>query len=140
MKFNRYLCSIGMIAAIYLPVSSQTHNQPKAVDLGLSVLWSDTYLDAEMVNLANAGYYWASTTPLKNLIQTNEEVPYNVNVGLNISHSNYDCVTAALGDGWRLPTKAECEELAKLKLTFTSNYEEVCGFTLTADNGNSIFI
>ena len=46
-----------MIAAIYLPVSSQTHNQPKAVDLGLSVLWSDTYLDAEMVNLANAGYY-----------------------------------------------------------------------------------
>ena len=79
-----------MIAAIYLPVSSQTHNQPKAVDLGLSVLWSDTYLDAEMVNLANAGYYWASTTPLKNLIQTNEEVPYDVNVGLNISHSNYD--------------------------------------------------
>lgn len=140
MKFNRYLCSIGMIAAFYLPMSSQTHNQPKAVDLGLSVLWSDTYLDAEMVELANAGYYWASTTPRKNLIQPNEEVPYNVNVGLNIAHSNYDCVTAALGDGWRLPTKAECEELAKLKLTFTSDYEEVCGFTLTADNGNSIFI
>lgn len=140
MKFNRYLCSLGMLAAIYLPVNAQTHNQPKAVDLGLSVLWSDTYLDAEMVELANAGYYWASTTPRKNLIQTNEEVPYDVNVGLNIAHSNYDCVTAALGDGWRLPTKAECEELAKLKLTFTSAYEETCGFTLTADNGNSIFI
>ena len=140
MNFNRYLSSLALIAAIYLPANSQTHNQPNAVDLGLSVLWSDTYLDAEMVELANAGYYWASTTPRKNLIQPNEEVPYDVNVGLNIAHSNYDCVTAALGDGWRLPTKAECEELAKLKLTFTSDYEEVCGFTLTADNGNSIFI
>lgn len=129
-----------MMAATTLPAFSQTHNQPNAVDLGLSVLWSDTYLDAEMVELASAGYYWASTTPRKSMLEPNEEVPYNVNVGLNIANSNYDCVAAALGDGWRMPTKAECEELAKLKLTFGPIANGKEGFTLTASNGNSIFI
>ena len=129
-----------MFVAAASPAFSQTHNQPKAVDLGLSVLWSDTYLDAEMTYYASAGYYWASTTARKDLIQTNEEVPYNVNVGLNIANSNYDCVAAALGDGWRLPTKAECEELAKLQLSFGPGSDGKEGFTLKASNGNSIFI
>lgn len=139
MKLIHYLLVLPMLVAAYSPAFPQTHNQPKAVDLGLSVLWSDSYLDAEMTYYANAGYYWASTTARKDLIQTNEEVPYDVNVGLNIANSNYDCVAAALGDGWRLPTKAECEELAKLQLSFGPQSDGKEGFTLKASNGNSIF-
>lgn len=140
MKLNHFLLSFAVFASVSLPALSQTHNQPTAVDLGLSVQWSDTYLDAEMVNLANVGYYWASTTARKDMTQPNEEVPYNVNVGLNIANSNYDCVTAALGNGWRLPTKAECEELAKLSFSFGTGSNGKSGFTLKASNGNSIFI
>ncbi len=136
MKSKSLLCCL-LAVAVFSPsvVAQATHEE---VDLGLSVNWSTTYLDSEMSssNLAY-GYIWA--TPY--YVQTPDApgyAPNDFNVGLNIAATNYDPAAMSWGDGWRLPTKAECEELAKLKVEF-ANVNDKPGFKVTAPNGNWIF-
>ena len=87
-----------------------------AVDLGLSVKWGSCSLGASQLYGMGDFYAWGEVTPKNNY----SKETYNywdatasnyVNIGTEISGTQYDPATALLGEGWRLPTKEECEEL-----------------------------
>lgn len=138
MKSNRFFhCLIAgvLLAPAVKTIAQDVH---EGTDLGLSVEWATTNLDPEM-NSGNLGYgyFWATPYYVPG-IDAAPYVPADVNIGSNIAATNYDAAAMSWGDGWRLPTKAECEELATLKVEFTT-IDGKKGFTVTADNGKSIF-
>lgn len=59
---------------------------------------------------------------------------------MNIAGTKYDEVTTRLGDGWRMPTKAELQELIdKCKWTLYEK-ERIKGYIVTRPSGKSIFV
>ena len=95
-----------------------------AVDLGLpsGILWGQSYLGIQSFDSAYDllftdiyASYWGST---RNPRLTNETYEHwdaktqsFINIGNNIEGTQYDLVHAVMGGKWRLPTKAEVEEL-----------------------------
>jgi hypothetical protein len=96
-----------------------------AVDLGLSVEWANVLLGAEDEGKRGNIYLWGDVNSLTSnspVLDAENEYPnrvFNDNVITNnqldfsISGTEYDAATYALGEGWRIPTKAEFEELVK---------------------------
>lgn len=83
---------------------------PEAVDMGLSVMWADHNLGASFP--ADAGGYF----------------PWDAEE------------TSLWGDGWRLPTDEEWQELYdKCRWTWTIR-DGIGGRVITGPNGNSIFV
>ena len=62
-----------------------------------------------------------------------------VNIGNNISGTNYDVAHVRWGGKWRMPTYDECAELKKCKQEWIE-YHGVGGLLITGLNGNSIFL
>lgn len=59
---------------------------------------------------------------------------------MNIAGTKYDEVTTRLGDGWRMPTKAELQELIdKCKWTLYEK-EGIKGYIVTGPSGKSILL
>jgi len=114
------------------------------VDLGLSVLWATFNLGVARPYEVNDGYYWADSTgkatsdEIKKII--NEKFPFQENKEYNISNSEYDIAKIQLGNGWRLPTKKEIEELITLCNGTFETKENTKGVCLKGNNGNSIFL
>ena len=122
------------------------------VDLGLSVKWAAWNVGASSPEQYGGYYAWG---------ETEEKSDYNyytykywsdkdgdgywdsnefVNIGSNISGTQYDVATVKWGNGWRMPTKAEIQELYE-KCTFVGYiYKGVVGCKVTGPNGNSIFL
>ncbi len=114
------------------------------VDLGLSVKWANVNIDVTQPSKVVSspeecgGYYgWADPTGLKTSDNKNDYP--GMTRPKKIGGTQYDIATQQLGDGWRMPTAAEFEELLTLK------HEQVtvngmAGIQFTAENGNSIFL
>lgn len=65
---------------------------------------------------------------------------YNATDGKKTLEAADDAATVLLGDGWRLPTPEEFEEL-KTKCTWTwETTDNVSGYRVVGPNGNSIFL
>lgn len=63
-----------------------------------------------------------------------------INIGEDIAGSEYDAATVNLGNGWRLPTKVEYEELLNNCTWTYGQVEGVDGYFVVGKNGNSIFL
>ena len=67
------------------------------------------------------------------------------NLGDNISGTEYDAAKSQLGEGWRMPTRQEFQELID-KCTWTLEKHKknaithTTGYRITGPNGNSIFL
>ena len=122
------------------PFVQPKYGVPSApVDLGLSVKWAPCNLGGNPTALAGNYFCYGETAPKQYSHVYNYkfydplEDAY-VNCGDNICGTEYDCATQAWGDDWRLPTRAEFEELVE-KCTFTrSGYDLV----VTGPNGNTM--
>lgn len=108
-------------------------SEPEALDLGLSVLWADRNLGATAEYEAGDYYVWGNTVPFSE-DQTCHISEDDVNLTLEQDPAHIN-----LGNGWRLPTKEEMEELASLTPTFVKSNNGVAGMKLSG-NGNSMFI
>lgn len=125
--------------------------KPEAVDLGLSVNWSSINLCAPEEAWHFPYFAWGDTT--KTTIHNIDTYPFvkkgnqwtgvpdeYVNIGNNISGTDYDAAHMTLGSGWRIPTTAELQELCD-KCTWTKEtIRDVNGFRVTGPSGNSIFL
>ncbi|MBQ2076313.1 MAG: hypothetical protein II471_02255 [Bacteroidales bacterium] len=60
--------------------------------------------------------------------------------GLVVLESNDDAATANLGNGWRMPTKEDVEELLNNCTNVLTTINGVDGHLFTGSNGNSIFM
>ncbi len=103
-------CSIGFAAST------------NYVDLGLSVKWATCNLGASSPSDMGERYAWGETKTKSDFTWSNY-LYYNstsgsvVNIGSDIAGTDYDAAKAQLGSNWRMPSKAECQELVS-KCTF----------------------
>ena len=78
----------------------------EAVDMGLSVDWASCNVGAKTPTQYGGHYCWGDPT--------GTQVSYIAdNIMQNISGSDMDIVAANFGNGWRMPTTQEFEELIK---------------------------
>ena len=114
------LCGIAVSAA----AAKNSHDKHESVDLGLSVRWATTNVGARKPSDYGAYYAWAEVTSKEFFSSGNYRYgngePYT-KYELREWCSTYDgrkklapgddAATANWGNGWRMPTKKEMEEL-----------------------------
>ena len=125
------------------PVSKQQAHQ--AIDLGLpsGTKWASCNVGANKPEEYGDYYAWGETTTKKEYTYDNYLYYKNgkyLNIGADISGTQYDVARAKWGGKWRIPTKDEVEELVdNCKYEWTT-LNGVKGGKFTGPNGNSIFL
>ena len=123
-----------------------TINDYDYVDLGLTsgLKWATVNIGATLP--ADYGNYYAwGETETKDTYTTSNSVTYGVEMDDISGDATYDAATANWGSTWRMPTKAECQEIVdECTWTWTtqedSEGEEINGYLVEGPNGNSIFL
>lgn len=137
------------VVALTLSMSfaTVTHSQtPESIDLGLSVEWASTNLDASTPEDFGGYYGWADPTGLETTMDVLDKSRNWVSdlyggpePSSEISGTELDIVHVRLGNGWRLPTLAELEELAACQREWTK-LNGVNGYEFIGENGNKLFL
>lgn len=115
----------------------------RIVDLGLSVNWANCNVGASEPQEYGDYFAWGEVES-KDVFSPNNYKYYSngqfTNIGSDISGTQYDAATHVMGKDWRMPTKAEYEELiSKCEWKFVT-YRKVRGWKVTGPSGNSIFL
>ena len=119
----------------------------KEVDLGLpsGTIWAGWNVGASSPEQYGGYYAWGETEEKNDYDGDTykycvSQAGEYVNIGSNISGTQYDVASQKWGGSWRMPTKAEFDELTS-KCTWTwYQYKGVWGQKVTGPNGNSIFL
>ena len=109
----------------------------EAVDLGLSVKWASWNVGASAPEEFGGRYGWADPTGEKRTTEL-DDYP-SATPPENICGTEYDIARAQWGDGWRLPSQAEFQELVDNCTWEWTEMNGVAGRRATAVNGNSVF-
>lgn len=117
----------------------------KVVDLGLSVYWASCNLGAESPEESGNFYAWGETSPKSSYDKENyayydKNTTQYVNIGSDISGTQYDLTKVNLGGSWRMPTQEEFQELMDKCTWERTQVNNIIGYRITAANGNSIFL
>lgn len=132
---------------VFLSFATATYSHPpESVDLGLSVEWAATNLDAHAPEDFGGYYGWADPTGLEttmDVLDKSRNWVSNLYGGpeppSEISGSELDLVNVRLGNGWRLPTLEELEELTACQREWTK-INGVNGYEFTGRNGSKLFL
>ena len=109
------------------------------VDLGLSVKWAACNVGASSPEDYGNYYAWGETATKAEYAQANSKT-YGKTMGDIGGNPQYDAARANWGGTWRLPTKAEFDELVnKCKWEWTELGGKK-GYRVIGPNGNSIFL
>ena len=122
-----------------IEVSTGYLNGYEWVDLGLSVRWATCNVDASIPFECGDYYAWGEVETKTEYI---EETSLTYGVGMDDISGNpqYDAATANWGEGWRMPTKQELQELVDRCVWKWTSQGTRCGYKVTGRNGNSIFL
>ena len=148
-------------AEIEFTIEQQDPEVPEAVDLGLSVNWASSNIGATKPDESGTYYAWGETSGKTNFSWENykwldpssytltkycgdPEYGYNGYVDSKTKLDNADDVARTiLGDGWRMPTRAEFEELFNPK-NCTVVWEELNGVNVvkltSLKNGKVLYL
>ena len=131
------------------------------VDLNLpsGLLWASCNLGANTPEGYGNYYAWAETATkevytwstyhyctvddrdsLQTLTKYNTSEAYGTVDNLTLLQASDDATTQALGNGARIPTKEEWEELLNNTTIEWTTLNNVAGYKFTAANGNSLFL
>lgn len=125
--------------------SDPTVTAGQVVDLGLSVFWASCNLGAESPEEYGDYYAWGETKPKSKYYQDNytyydsNKMQY-IDIGNDISGTQYDAATVNLGSNWRMPTKSEIQELIDKCTWEWVQIKGINGYKVTAKNGESLFL
>lgn len=111
----------------------------RAVDLGLSVFWSDRNVGAESISDPGAYYMWSISKKLEQKKQQIDMSAFVLDVA-NISGTQYDMASKNWGDRWRLPTEEEIKELIEKCTLEQTSINGQKGIKVTGKNKHWIFI
>ena len=119
----------------------------EAIDLGLpsGTLWASYNVGATKPEEFGGYYAWGETEikdsySWDNYLLCNGTAESCVNIGNDISGSQYDVATQKWGANWRMPTSNEFKELEEeCDWTWTS-VNGISGHQVTGPNGNAIFL
>ena len=124
----------------------------EAVDLGLSVKWASCNVGAERPEEYGDYFAWGEVSPKEEYTTQTYQywTDYNgdcywdqgefANLGDISGNPQYDAATANWGGAWRMPTKAEQDELLNNCTWEWTTLNGVNGRKVTGPNGNSIFL
>ncbi len=124
------------------------------VDLGLpsGTIWAGWNVGASSPEEYGGYYAWGETEEksdydwdtYKHWIDNDEDGFVDAgefaNIGTNISGTQYDVARQKWGGSWRMPTKAEFDELISKCTSIRSQYKNIFGYKITGPNSNSIFL
>lgn len=113
------------------------------VDLGLSVKWATCNVGASSPEEYGNYYAWGETTTKSTYSENNYKFYKNgdyINIGNNISGTQYDAAYVKWGSKWRMPTMSEIDELRTQCSTKWTTRSGVKGFEFVGKNGQSIFL
>lgn len=115
------------------------------VDLGLSVMWAGWNVGATSPEGLGGYYAWGEIEEKddyfeKSYLYYDIDGDSYVNIGKDITGSEYDVAHMLWGDDWRMPTLAEAEELVKNCTFQWASLEGTKGCHIIGPNGNSIFL
>ncbi|WP_304407887.1 hypothetical protein [Bacteroides acidifaciens] len=108
------------------------------VDLGLSVFWADMNVGAMSIEEYGGLYGWGDGTgTIKS--KNSDDYP-NQAPSESICGTEFDLARQKWGGKWRLPSKAECQELLDRCIIIDEELFGTLGVRVIGPNGNSIFI
>ena len=126
---------------------------PEMIDLGLSVKWAKNNIGATCGDTTESwygGYYaWGETETKSDYswgtYKFGASSPFSKydTDGKTILESVDDIATQTYGSNYRIPTKAELEELKALPNKWVTDYNGISGLNgriFTGTNGNTLFI
>ena len=149
MKKLTLLLALAMILVSCKPEAETFENGHENVDLGLSVKWATCNVGATSPEEYGDYFAWGETTTKETY--TGDNCP---TYGLSISqlqtqgyidsegnlNPQYDAARANWGGTWRMPTKAEMQELIDNCTWTWTTQNGVNGYSVEGPNGNSIFL
>ncbi len=109
------------------------------VDLGLSVKWATCDVGASSPSDYGDYYAWGEISTKSKYKETNSSA-YRVSMGDISGDSRYDTARANRGGTWRLPTRAEIQELIDNCTWQWTTQDGHKGCKVTGPNGSSIFL
>ena len=135
---------LGCLLGLNMPLSAQstgTENGHEWVDLGLpsGLKWATCNVGASSPEKSGNYYAWGETKPKDEYEQANS-VTYGKQMADISGNAQYDAATANWGEGWRIPTNAEMQELIDFCAWEWTTQNRIKGYNVTGPNGNSIFI
>ena len=137
--------SVKRSAILHMPEFTLADMSGPFVDLGLSVKWATMNVGASAPEEYGHYYAWGETEEKKSFSKGNyayfdSQLMAYQDIGEDISGTKYDAATANWGEGWRMPTMAEIQELVDFCEWTQARVNRVGGNRITGPNGNSIFI
>ncbi len=123
------------------PISPATPGQ--AIDLGLSVKWASYNIGASKPEEYGDYYAWGETEVKSDYSESTYQYYKNgsyIHIGDNICGTQYDVAHVKWGGKWRMPSKAELDELREKCSTEWTSLNGVNGYKVIGPNGNSIFL
>lgn len=113
------------------------------VDLGLSVYWASCNVGASSPEDIGGYYAWGEVEEKDfygdNYAYSTSETSF-INIGTDISGTEYDVAKKIWGGTWRMPTITEWNELKNNCSWSWTSQSGVNGVNVTGPNGNSIFL
>ncbi len=148
---------IEMLASPSVSFTLEKKDAPtpgEMIDLGLSVKWSSHNVGAPSPEGFGGYYAWGETeeksdyseNTYKYVVDLDGDGHYWdnsnnwINIGSNISGTQYDVAHVKWGGSWRMPTLDEIKELVNKCSWKWTTYNGVKGQLVTGPNGNSIFL
>jgi len=122
--------------------SSGAANGHQYVDLGLpsGLLWATCNVGADSMTDCGDYFAWGETSPKSSYTKENS-LTYGKILSDISGDSRYDAARANWGGHWRIPTKAEFQELRNHCVWTWTSQDGQDGYLVTsAKNGNSIFL
>lgn len=128
---------------------------PEVVDLGLSVKWADSNIGASKPEDYGAYYAWGETESKgvynystykwcngsgNTLTKYNTKASYGFVDNRTELEPEDDVAHVKLGSSWRMPTRAEMDELRSLCSWSWTRQNGILGYIVTGPSGNSIFL
>jgi len=118
-----------------------TNANPECVDLGLpsGTKWATFNVGASQPHEYGNYYAWGETTTKSEYTEENSVTMWQ-QISDFSGNATYDAARANWGGTWRMPTKAEIEELRNNCTWTWTTQNGVNGYRVTGSNGNSIFL
>ena len=139
MKKISIIITLSCLLGLNMPLSAQstgTENGHEWVDLALpsGLKWATCNIGASSPEASGNYYAWGETTPKD---EYNSSLTYGNDISGNVQ---YDVAAANWGEGWRMPTKEEMQELIDFCTWEWTKQNGYKGYNVTGPNGNSIFL
>lgn len=130
----------------YLRIDEEPNSTPTGkfgaydyVDIGLSVKWATCNVGAKTPGELGQYFAWGDTKTKETFSQDSYTLGERANLA-ELNGSQYDTATAIWGNGWRMPTMIEMDELLEKCKWMWAKQNGNFGFKVTGPNGNSIFL